>query len=797
MSTQTHTKREKGQALFLSALMVLSVFAMSAAFAGAAAADEHEPVKEELDDMDLYQGQEIEITDLVGSTVEVHEGTSETGDVVHYLRAQNDHTLDVDELETGPHVIVDDEGTYGPFWVNEHTADIEFDSETVAQTSTSLNYESDRSDDVTLEVSSDELDGDDLQDVFGDEYNTDDDVITITEVSPGDNVGADFSDVDTGEYNFTVTVADTTVEEDLSIEVTEAVEDGAQFDSSTYSQTAGDIAEFTVEMEGDQDSAVVSLEDEDGGYWADVLVTADDGEDEVTVEFNTFEAGQDEPGVENDAFSSEDGTVNVLDERDFTTDDDGETVSEYRLLPSALDMQLYVGDDTAVDNVTSSDPATDEDDRLDLSGFDEVDVATLFLEERSIGDIDSAIAPAGSLEDLDDDVDDLNEISTAGDEVAEDDYFVVGTGVNGVFGYLDGLAENDLGDSLDLEIEQSNPDRYDSPDNVDNFNVIVDSENDQLFFVIDTEAEGLEAGAEYDVTFSVDEEYVEYYAENGADDEELETSFSVIDRDLEVTGDLDDEDRVQVENSEEANVTGESTAAAGTDVQVNLRATGDDPFHLTQTGEVDEDGVIDADFDLSGHEEGQDFTITMTDRNGAGDDVDATAEAVLVESADDHDQDPHPVTVTVTDADGEPVEDADVEIDGQTETTDSNGEATFELQHGEYDVSATHDGESASGTVTVDDESSDTGSLTLGEEDAGEINDPADDADDGVDDEDDDTGVDDDDATDADDDDATDDDAADTDDDDDPEDEEQPGFGIAVALIALLAAAGIALRNRA
>ncbi|MEM4781992.1 MAG: carboxypeptidase-like regulatory domain-containing protein, partial [Halalkalicoccus sp.] len=157
---------------------------------------------------------------------------------------------------------------------------------------------------------------------------------------------------------------------------------------------------------------------------------------------------------------------------------------------------------------------------------------------------------------------------------------------------------------------------------------------------------------------------------------------------------------------------------------------------MTQTTEVAEDGTIEAVYDVSDYEEGDDLTVRMTDSYDG--DVTEEVNAILVEDADG--PAPHSVTITVEDADGEPVEGADVEVsngDTWTETTDANGEATFELAHGEYDVTASYDGEEATGSLTVDD-------------------------------------------------DATDDDT-----------EDQPGFGIAVALIALLAAAGIALRKRA
>ena len=709
---------------------------------------------------DFYEGQQVDVTGFDSSTtVELHSGTDTDGDAEDFLRADGDGVVTVDTTDLdGPHMLEGDapDGTdseFGPFWVVQHDATIEFESDTVSQSNTTLNYESDRSDNVDLEISSDELDGDDLQDIFGDDYNTDDDVITVTDVSPesDDNVNADFSDIDTGEYNFTVSVADTTAEEDLSIEVTESIDADASFDSSTYSQTAGDIVEFTVEMEGGVDEATVDLMEDDDNYNATLTVVDNEGDGEVNVSFNTYNAGQGDD-VDNDSvFWANDGNeVSVENETDFQGD--------FRLLPGDFNLELLVNDD------------------------DETDVASLILTERSTGDVEPGIAPADSeIEDADD----IDNVTTTGSEVAEDDLQIIGFDINGIFGLFDGddltAADIDDNDYFDVEIEHTNPGSYENAHEIglDEVDVVTDSEDDRMFFVIDTAADAdIEAGQNYEVSLTVDEDYY-----NMDDDEEAETSFDVVDREIAVTGDFDEDDRLQVENGEEVNVTGESTAAPGTDVQTRLRATGDDPFLMTETAEVDSNGVVDTVFDLSDHEEGQNFTVRMTDQHD--NDVQDEVDAVLVESTTE--QDPHTVTITVEDADGEPVEDAEVEVDGQTETTDANGEAVFSLHHGEYDISATYDGEEATGTLTVDDETSDSGTLILGEEDQ-QIpeEDPADEN--GDTDPSDENG-------DVDPDDENGD--ADPDDEEDPEDEDQPGFGIAVALIALLAAAGIALRNRA
>ena len=75
----------------------------------------------------------------------------------------------------------------------------------------------------------------------------------------------------------------------------------------------------------------------------------------------------------------------------------------------------------------------------------------------------------------------------------------------------------------------------------------------------------------------------------------------------------------------------------------------------------------------------------------------------------------HDVTVLVQDGVGEPLEGADVTIDGEEATTGEDGTATFELEDGEYTVTAELDGYTDdSTTVTVDGEETDA-TLTLHE----------------------------------------------------------------------------------
>ncbi|NUB91406.1 carboxypeptidase regulatory-like domain-containing protein [Haloterrigena sp. SYSU A558-1] len=84
----------------------------------------------------------------------------------------------------------------------------------------------------------------------------------------------------------------------------------------------------------------------------------------------------------------------------------------------------------------------------------------------------------------------------------------------------------------------------------------------------------------------------------------------------------------------------------------------------------------------------------------------------------------HTLTTTVVDADGAPVDGATVTVapesdSSETQTVDATGEAEFDLEDGEYEVTANADGyEAATGSVTIDGNDK-TATLTLESTDDG------------------------------------------------------------------------------
>ncbi|QFU81160.1 surface glycoprotein [Natronorubrum aibiense] len=124
--TNETSYREKGRALFLAALMVMSVVAMSAAFAGAAAANHSEETTITATDGSgdrAYQGQNVTAEGVSplntdNNTVDLYSGDYDSDDDAEWIREvdvdtdnNNKVTIETDNLESGTYSIVQDGAT--------------------------------------------------------------------------------------------------------------------------------------------------------------------------------------------------------------------------------------------------------------------------------------------------------------------------------------------------------------------------------------------------------------------------------------------------------------------------------------------------------------------------------------------------------------------------------------------------------------------------------------------------------------------------------------------------------------
>ncbi|WP_394348460.1 BGTF surface domain-containing protein, partial [Natronococcus sp.] len=627
--------REKGRAAFLAALMVMSVVAMSMSFAGAAAANSNDQVKFDLteDDSlsgeDIWIGQELEVDGDFDEPVQLKDGIhTDDGDAetLDTLRPDDDGivTVETDELEDGePYHLYytgdSDEAEFdvndlGTFWANEHSIDADFDADVVTEDGT-LEVDDDDRDNISVHVSGEHenetIDEDDLAEIFDEDEQNEDEVL-IEDLGEHENeLEADFSDQSTGDYEFTVDVVDTTAEDSAEITVGEEPEANAQFDESTYEQNVGDVAEFGVDHDGTED-VTITVTDEEEYYTAEIETEEDVSDaDNLTVEFNSYEAGQDDGDVvtvtDDEGEPVDVDVTEALDEDEDATLEDGE-----RLLPGDYELEVFPGTE------------------------DETDAAVLVLDDRSTGDMNTWIAPGDNFDVDEVELDDI-ENSTESDSVAEEDLLVVGVEASGIYGYaLDGDGEWDGDDNIEIEFEDTDEPRYGSADSVklddledDEANVVVDEDENRFFVVVDATADEMDADETWDVTFTIDDEndYVD-------DDETADAQFDIEESFVEFVGDEDDEGQLQIENSNESEITAETNLAPGTDGDFRLRASSE---IYTSDAEVDDDGVLATTFDLSSHDE-DDEIRTLSASVGDAETDDDDVDAVFVSAADDDEE---------------------------------------------------------------------------------------------------------------------------------------------------------------
>ncbi|MFC7136072.1 hypothetical protein ACFQRB_04940 [Halobaculum litoreum] len=200
-----------------------------------------------------------------------------------------------------------------------------------------------RQSDFNVTVESDDLDDEELVQIFSefgafdadvdaDGETDDEDGVELTVDNGEQELLTDFADIDGGEYNFTFSVTDTDAEADASITVNDVGEGELDLQNSTTTVTQGGVALITVELSDAATSGTLVIGDEaEDGYQANVSIVDDDDDGEVTVAFNTYRAGNgslgspvalagDSAGEDSLTFDEQDdqtNLTNLLDSGDY------------------------------------------------------------------------------------------------------------------------------------------------------------------------------------------------------------------------------------------------------------------------------------------------------------------------------------------------------------------------------------------------------------------------------------------------------------------------------------------------
>jgi surface glycoprotein (TIGR04207 family)/PGF-CTERM protein len=618
-------------------------------------------------------------------------------------------------------------------------------------------------------------------------------------------------DLETGDYEFDFEVDDTTASDTANITVGEEVAGDASFSQSTYSTPRGDIVNITYST-NELDNTTLHIGGADDGYNATITVEPND-DGEVAIEMNTYLAGyrSSTAASELDAFTVTKGDYNATASSEDNLD--------YAPESGLYDLEVTSGDQTQ-------------------------DLAALRIQQRSYDGLTVHTAPANEfnrmkskdrlLDRINDGwVTESEEIAVAPDSRSsrKGDVIVYQIEASGLEGYLetldvdgaaalktmlqaegpDGTDGDGFHDShayFEFEVEQENPGQNERPKQLDvqetsdsAFGFVPDPDNNTYYIVAKSDQLQFERAQtpddvyddggstpgdnvavknsdQFNATFRVTDDYEGEFIRADTGNVTHHDEFEIVDREANfdtING------NITVQAVEDAEITGETTVAPGTELTVRVSSSeegGATPIFETAETRVNADGTFAGMYDFSGAEDGQQFTATIASQGfednaetpgvfgeptGASFDVsDLSLSSTSVEAGEDVD-----VSATVTNSgdvegnqtvsvlvDGSEVDSQDVTLGANESTTVESTISTSDLS-GDVTVEVASADDSASTTLTVETEATPTATPSEGTETAAPET------------------------------------ATET------ASQDQPGFGAGLALIALLGAALLAARRNA
>lgn len=450
--------------------------------------------------------------------------------------------------------------------------------------------------------------------------NDDEDEIVVEGLGSAGDTTANFTGIDATSYNFDFQVVDTSANDSVEVVVSSEDPAEAKFDERSYVQEEGDVAEFSIELEN-TDEARLEIGSKDVNYRLNLTVTDGNDDGNVTLQWNTYEAGNGNP-------------ISVVDEQDSIT----------------------VLDESGNINTGSLDPAIYRLSAFVSNGNLQTDVAVVDLNERATYNASSGVTPYTTSSDLDD----IKNETTYNHPVAMGDDIVLQFNVSGVYGYLDetdSLTQDSPTHGMFITINETNPKQNVQPVSlsISKADTHFDAKNNTMFFVLDTDTYGqLEAGDNYNATLHVtaDNPYVEKNEE-----ETVSTEFSVVERKYHFYASANEErslypdERVEVRPDSGQTIHGETTLAPGTEFRIMAISDSESSFFRSKEVTVQDDGTFSAEFDFSNVARDTKFTLETTAFSGkTGAIVKLPPEASATASDQSVNADNETMTVTVDSA---------------------------------------------------------------------------------------------------------------------------------------------------
>ena len=391
--------------------------------------------------------------------------------------------------------------------------------------------------------------------------------------------------------------------------------------------------------------------------------------------------------------------------------------------PQSTDYEVTAAGSNSVDYVFDADPGGEANDELGSKVIE--------LQQPEIGEVITHTAPE---EDADEDseLDELLDSATAREEIAVDDRLVVQVEATGLYGAMvagpqvedgdvtglnsdfdrlsDGASTQVLNnivsgsvDQIDFSIEAESATGNQDPLEVDldssdgDSYVVIDEDGGQFFVVVDTSSDDafangdapdsdtdFTASIEYDADnddnrFSFeDSDNAPFTPDGNADNYPYllqgETLSSSADLTLSprsiVYDNLNDNQVVEVAAGEDAEVSGTTNVAPGSDATIRVSSTdASSSFRQGNDVNITEDGSITTSYDLSDQQAGDEFELNY---QVAGSSV-GSADGILVESVDTGADDGEETNETDTDDGSMNETDDGVTDDGETNETTDDG----------------------------------------------------------------------------------------------------------------------------
>lgn len=594
----TDNKKQKCTSVFLAGLLLLSVFAGVAAVAPAAASTNAQTLE---DGETYWQGQELYRSDGVSANEVVEIRDSQSDDLVRQIEANSDGevTFTTDDFAGGYYMEDENNSVLATFEVAQQTLDVSVEDEEVLgqdvegeDANTTFTLDSERTG-YDVIISEESLETETIASIFEDATVSDidgdgEDEVVLTGVSSTEDVNASFTGVESGDYTFAFDVVDTTASSEALIAVRERGEISADFVDRHVTDQVGDVAEITVDLT-ETDEATLKIGSDESNYILNATVTnGDDDDSQVTVLYNSYNAGV-------DAYP----TVDVKDDSDSITVNSEYTPVDERgqLQPHDYRLELFAG----------------PDDR-------KTDVGVMSLSERSTDDAQTFVMPGTESVTEDALENATSELST----VAKDDYVVLKFEASGFEGYLDAsnLSEanaDEHGVYATIELDNPKPNFQSTEIDPGQAEVVEKLDEDTFYLAFNAgEFDEMNPEDEFKATLHVDDRNP--YVDEG-EEETVSTTFTVAERkavffaDDTLTTTLDDRnvEKVSVLSEENAVIAADTTVAPGTEVSLVVESrTNAEPFIMYQDSVVGDDNRIITEFDFSDIPAGTEFEVRMS-----------------------------------------------------------------------------------------------------------------------------------------------------------------------------------------